>query len=165
LRLVARILATVLIGGPASAQGWQEYSNPDLGFALHFPNDPRIEGTIYMTADGTTVPARIYSLNQQTSAYRMIVADFSRRTNLSDRQEIDLAIKTLAQEAAVKLEIPARVNRVVSLASSARMPAGRASLCSKPNIASIRSKEPFFLRTRFLVGRGDSVSAIAALHQ
>ena len=112
MRLIALILAAALIAGPALAQGWREYAYPDLGFALHFPDDPRIEETTYMAFDGTTVPARVYSLNQETSAYRMIVADFSRRPNLSDKQVIDLAIKTLAQEAEVKLDIPARVNRV-----------------------------------------------------
>jgi len=112
LRLVGLILATVLIAGSAAAQGWREYTYPDFGFSLHFPNDPVIEDTVYMAADGITVPARIYSLNQETSAYRMIVADFSRRTNLNNRQVIDLAIKTLAQEAEVKLDIPARVSRV-----------------------------------------------------
>ena len=112
MRLVGLILATVLIAGSAAAQGWREYTYPDFGFSLHFPNDPKIEDTTYMTASGVSVPARIYSLNQDSSAYRMIVADFSRRTNLNDRQVIDLAIKTLAQEAEVKLDIPARVSRV-----------------------------------------------------
>ena len=112
MRLFALILATALIAGSAAAQGWREYSYPDFGFSLHFPDDPKVEDTTYMTANGITVPARIYSLNQETSAYRMIVADFSRRTNLSDRQVIDLAIKTLAQEAEVKLDIAARVSRV-----------------------------------------------------
>ena len=112
MRLVALILATALIAGPAGAQGWREYTYPDLGFALHFPDDPRIEDTLYMTADGTTVPARIYSLDQETSAYRMIVANFSGRTDLNDSQVIDLAIKTLMQDAEVNLDIPARVNRV-----------------------------------------------------
>ena len=112
MRLVGLILATVLIAGSAAAQGWREYTYPDFGFSLHFPNDPVIEDTVYMAADGITVPARIYSLNQETSAYRMIVADFSRRTNLNNRQVIDLAIKTLAQGAEVKLDIPARVSRV-----------------------------------------------------
>ena len=112
LRCVALIFATVVIAGSATAQGWREYTYPDLGFALHFPGDPKIEDTTYMTASGISVPARIYSLNQDASAYRMIVADFSRRTNLNDRQVIDLAIKTLAQEAEVKLDIPARVSRV-----------------------------------------------------
>jgi len=112
LRLPALILATALLAAPAAAQGWREYTYPDLGFALHFPDDPKIEETTYMTVDGMTVPARIYSLNQETSAYRMIVADFSRRTNLNDRQVIDMAIKTLTQDAEVKLDIPARVSRV-----------------------------------------------------
>ncbi len=112
MRLPALILATALLAAPAAAQGWREYTYPDLGFALHFPDDPKIEETTYMTVDGMTVPARIYSLNQETSAYRMIVADFSRRTNLNDRQVIDMAIKTLTQDAEVKLDIPARVSRV-----------------------------------------------------
>jgi hypothetical protein len=112
LRCVALIFATVLIAGSAAAEGWREYTYPDLGFSLHFPADPKIEDTLYTTASGISVPARIYSLNQDSSAYRMIVADFSRRTNLNDRQVIDLAIRTLAQEAEVKLDIPARVSRV-----------------------------------------------------
>ncbi|MEA2825380.1 MAG: hypothetical protein QOF03_1862 [Alphaproteobacteria bacterium] len=112
LRSVALIFAMVLLAGTATAQGWREYTYPDLGFSLHFPGDPKIEDATYMTASGISVPARIYSLNQETSAYRMIVADFSRRTNLNDRQVIDLAIKTLAQEAEVKLDIQARVSRV-----------------------------------------------------
>ena len=112
LRGVALILSMILVAGSAAAQGWREYTYPDLGFSLHFPDDPKIEDTTYMTASGIAVPARIYSLNQETSAYRMIVADFSRRTNLNDRQVIDLAIKTLAQDAEVKLDIPARVSRV-----------------------------------------------------
>lgn len=112
LRCVALIFVTLLIAGSAVAQGWREYTYPDFGFSLHFPADPKIEDTTYTTASGITVPARIYSLNQDSSAYRMIVADFSRRTNLNDRQVIDLAIKTLAQEAEVKLDIPARVSRV-----------------------------------------------------
>jgi hypothetical protein len=112
LRCLALIFAMVLLAGTATAQSWREYTYPDLGFSLHFPGDPKIEDTTYMTASGIAVPARIYSLNQDSSAYRMIVADFSRRTNLNDRQVIDLAIKTLAQEAEVKLDIPARVSRV-----------------------------------------------------
>jgi hypothetical protein len=112
LRCLALIFAMVLLAGTATAQGWREYAYPDLGFSLHFPGDPKIEDTTYMTASGIAVPARIYSLNQDSSAYRMIVADFSRRTNLNDRQVIDLAIKTLAQEAEVKLDIQARVSRV-----------------------------------------------------
>lgn len=112
LRCVALIFAMVLLAGTATAQGWREYTYPDLGFSLHFPGDPKIEDTTYMTTSGIAVPARMYSLNQDSSAYRMIVADFSRRTNFNDRQVIDLAIKTLAQEAEVKLDIPARVSRV-----------------------------------------------------
>ena len=112
MRLPALLLALALIAAPASAQGWREYTYPNYGFALHFPDDPKIEDTTYMTASGISVPARIFSLTQETAAYRMIVADFSRRTNFNDRQVIDLAIKTLAQDAEVKLDIPARVNRV-----------------------------------------------------
>ena len=47
----------VLIAGSAAAQGWREYTYPDLGFSLHFPDDPKIEDTTYMTASGVSVPA------------------------------------------------------------------------------------------------------------
>jgi hypothetical protein len=111
LRLVAVATAAVLLWAPAAAQSWKEYTYPDRNFAIHFPGDPKIEDGTYRTAEGTSVSARVYSLAEATSAYKLTVADFSRR-NLTDHQVLDQAIKTLAQDGVIKLDIPARVSRV-----------------------------------------------------
>jgi len=111
LRLIAIVISALLVWAPASAQNWREYSYPDQSFSLHFPADPKIEDSTYTTAEGISVPARLYALAEATSVYKMTVADFSRQ-NLTDRQVLDQAVKTLAQNGEIKLDIPARVSRV-----------------------------------------------------
>src|SRR5258708_13568062 len=92
LRCVALIFVTVLIAGSAAAQGWREYTYPDLGFALHFPDDPKIEDTTYMTASGILKPVRIYSLKHDAIAYRVIAFGISGRTDLNDIHVVALAL-------------------------------------------------------------------------
>jgi hypothetical protein len=111
LRFLAVAISAALMAVPAAAQSWKEYTYPDLSFSLHFPADPKIEDGTYRTAEGTSVAARIYSAAEDGSAYKMTVADFSRR-NLTDHQVLDQAVKTLAQDGEIKLDIPARVSRV-----------------------------------------------------
>jgi hypothetical protein len=57
------------------------------------------------------VAARVYSVTQEGGAFTMTVADLS-DTGLAEQAVIDNAIKTLAQEGEIKLNIPARVSRV-----------------------------------------------------
>ena len=42
----------VLASTTVFAQGWAEYRNPDQGFMVNFPTEPRQESTTYMTAGG-----------------------------------------------------------------------------------------------------------------
>jgi hypothetical protein len=110
MRLIAFILAA-FVAGPAAAQSWSEYSYPDYAFTVAFPAEPRIETTIYQTADGRSVPARVYSVTNGNGVFKMTVADLSRAA-LEESAVIDHAIKTLSQGGEVKLDIPHRISRV-----------------------------------------------------
>src|SRR5260370_34326865 len=75
MRLIAFIIAAFVAAGPAAAQSWMEYSYPDYAFTVSFPAEPRIETTIYQTADGRLAPARVYSVPQDVSAFRRTIVD------------------------------------------------------------------------------------------
>jgi hypothetical protein len=106
LVLIFVLAATV----SAIAQSWQEYRDAELGFAASFPGTPAIADTSYRTVDGTTVKAKLYSLRQGSSEFKMIVADFS-DSPLQDEAAIAAAEKTLAATGKVTVDIDARVNR------------------------------------------------------
>ena len=111
MRLIASMLVSFTLAAPALADGWKQYADPTYAFAVSFPGDPQIETTTYTAPDGRSVPARVYSVTQETGAFKMTVADLS-DTGLEEHAVIDSAIKTLSQEGEVKLDIPARVSRV-----------------------------------------------------
>jgi hypothetical protein len=113
-------LAAVL---PASAQGWQEYRDPEMGFAASFPGAPAVTDTVYKVTDGASVGARLYSLRQGSSEFRIIVADFS-TSLLQDDSAIAQAVKTLSATGQVTVDIDARVNQNYGRQLSINLPDG-----------------------------------------
>jgi hypothetical protein len=69
----------VLASTAAFAQGWAEYRNPEQGFMVNFPADPKQEATTYMTVSGGSVPARLFSAEETGNRYSMTVVEFSSR--------------------------------------------------------------------------------------
>jgi len=110
VRLIALLVAALLFSTPASAQSWREYTYPTDAFAVAFPADPTIEMGTYSLADGSTVPARIYSLAQEEGVYKVTIADFS-RTVLGEPEIMDHAVKAISQ-GEVKVDLPARIDRI-----------------------------------------------------
>jgi len=51
MRLIAFIVALLLLASPAIAKDWMEYAYPDHSFTVAFPAEPRIEPTTYQAAD------------------------------------------------------------------------------------------------------------------
>ena len=111
MRSIAFVLATFVASAPAAAQGWKEYSYPDYAFSVAFPANPQVDTTTYQIADNRSVPARIYSVRQAKVVFSMIVAELE-GTNLEENAVVGYAIKTLSQNATVRLNIPARIYRV-----------------------------------------------------
>jgi len=110
MRFVGFVLGAALIAAsPASAQIWKEFSYPESGFTIHFPGDPKVENGTYKTGDGTTVKARIYSLEHEGTLYAVTVADFS-GLKLSEDNAIEQAVKQLTAEGDVVVDIPHRVS-------------------------------------------------------
>ena len=111
MRSIPLILAAFAFGAPAVAQSWEEYSYPDYAISVAFPASPQIETTTYQITDGRSVPARVYSVRQDKGEFEMTVAELA-NTGLGEKAVIDHAIKSLTQDATVKVNVPARIYRV-----------------------------------------------------
>jgi len=111
MRLIAFILAALAISGSAAAQEWKEFNYTNDAFAFMLPANPQIQRTTYAVAEGRPVPARIYSLRQGKSDFKMVVADLG-NTGLSEQAVIDYAVKQLAASNEVKANYPHRIYKV-----------------------------------------------------
>jgi hypothetical protein len=111
MRMIAFMIAVLVASGPAAAQSWKEYAYPSYSFTVSFPADPTIETTTYQAADGRAVEALVYSVMQDDAVFKMTIVDLS-ATALEESAVIDHAIKTLSQRGEIKVDIPARINRV-----------------------------------------------------
>jgi hypothetical protein len=94
----------------AAADTWKEYAYPELGFAVSFPADPVKETLSYKAADGTTASETLYSVRDGTDIYKVAVVDLHDAT-IEATTAIGQAVNQLRDNADIRLDIPARVNR------------------------------------------------------
>jgi len=111
MRLIAFVLAAIVLSAPAAAQSWKEYNYPDRSFTVMFPVDPQIQNTTYQVADGRTVPARVYTARQNNGIFKVTVAELA-NANLDEKAVIDYAVKQLSQDGEVKVDFPHRIYQV-----------------------------------------------------
>jgi hypothetical protein len=160
MRLIAAfIVAALVASSPAAAQSWREYAYPQYSFAVSFPAEPKIETTTYQTADGTSVEARVYSLAQDNSVFKMTIADLS-DIKTEEGEVIDHAIKTLSEGGEVKLDIPHRISRVYGRQLSVVGADGRHS-----SIAVFYYKKRLYQIEGVALPKGDDATANAIRFQ
>jgi hypothetical protein len=111
MRLLVFFAAVLLATGPAVAQSWKQYAYPDHAFSVSFPAEPKLETATYQAADGRSVEAQVYSATQDGAAFIMTIVDLSSAA-MEESAVIDHAVKTLSRGGEIKVDIPARVNRV-----------------------------------------------------
>ena len=75
LAVAALILAT------APAFAWTEYVYADKGFAIQFPVRPKVEAGTYETQRYGSLPATIYSAEEDHIQYKVTVADLGTRVD------------------------------------------------------------------------------------
>lgn len=78
LSLIAgAILALAFSTQSGQAQEWSQYLAFDDRFSVDFPTDPSIEETAYETEYGFTLPARIYTAEDDFGTYSVTAVDWS----------------------------------------------------------------------------------------
>ena len=71
------LAATVLAPRPAAAQEWIEYVSRDDFFSINFPVQPRIQETTWVSEQGATFPARVYSVENPPNRFVITVVDYT----------------------------------------------------------------------------------------
>lgn len=104
-------IALLRSSAAAAADGWREYVYPGLKFAVSFPAQPKVEDVDYKLSDGIGVKSRVYSLELDHKSNRRTVADFSRK-NWDEFAMLDQAVKSLLQDAHLKLDLSCRFNLI-----------------------------------------------------
>lgn len=62
---------------PGQAQEWSQFLAFDDRFSVDFPTDPSVEETTYETEYGFTLPARIYTAEDDFGTYSVTAVDWS----------------------------------------------------------------------------------------
>lgn len=75
-------VAVVLGAGPAAA-AWQQYVYKDLGLGAYFPGPPKREAGKYTSPRWGSAPATIFSTTVDDILYRITVAEFQDRVDVS----------------------------------------------------------------------------------
>jgi hypothetical protein len=137
MRLIAFVLAALVVSGPAAAQ-WKEYGYANQGFGIAFPADPNIEEVpMFEALPGKMVPATIYSLNHNNSVLKVTVID-GRDANLNEDQVVQNAVRKLTQGGQVTFDYPHRIYRIY----------GRQMSVARPNEGSVTQAVLFFANER-----------------
>ena len=71
------LLITVLAPSPAVAQEWIEYVSRDDFFSISFPGQPRVSDTTWLSEQGATFPARVYSVETPPNRFVITVVDYT----------------------------------------------------------------------------------------
>jgi hypothetical protein len=123
MRLIACVLAALVVSGPAAAE-WKELNSVAEGFGVVFPVDPDLEEVaMFEVVAGKMVPARVYSAHYDNSLFKMTVVD-GRDAGLQEAPVIEQAIKRLTQGGELKINIPHRIYRIYGRQLSISRPDG-----------------------------------------
>ena len=106
MRIATLIPAVValFISGAASAQTWGEFVDRADHFTVNFPGDPARADLAYKTAKGTTLPAHVYTAQDQRGRYTMTVVNYATATPEEFAAAIDDASKAIRAKGTVKYD-------------------------------------------------------------
>jgi hypothetical protein len=111
MRLIAFVLASLVVSGPAAAE-WKEFNSVAEGFGVVFPADPDVdEVAMFEVVPGKMLAAHVYSARYDNSLFKMTVVD-GRDAGLAEAAVIDQALKRLTQGGELKINIPHRIYRI-----------------------------------------------------
>lgn len=68
--------------GERSAGTWREFTSQKDFFIVNFPGEPVVTDITYPTEYGITLPARVYTVQDQASRYSVTVVDYSTATQI-----------------------------------------------------------------------------------
>src|SRR6266853_1665314 len=109
MRLIAFFFA-MIFAWPVGAQEWKEYQSPDTSFTVHFPTDPNIQMVTYLTPDGGSFDARVYSVAQDAGVFALTVAEVPETGNqVQEDALMNGAVGKMTEGGVIKFDIQHRI--------------------------------------------------------
>jgi len=84
MSLAAAAFVLTLEAAPAQSQDWSQYLAFEDFFSISFPGEPTVHETTYMTAYGLTLPARVYTAEDDFGTYSATAVDWREAEELHE---------------------------------------------------------------------------------
>lgn len=110
--VVAKSYILPLFFAGSAAPDWKEYENPKYSFAIHFPVDPTLEATTFRTADGRSLEAHSFSVEQDAGKYKVTVVEMPGEQTGEEALVVKEAAKNVAEGGETKFDIPHTVGDI-----------------------------------------------------
>jgi hypothetical protein len=111
---VAALVAApaVFFAGSAGPADWKEYENPEYSFAISFPVDPTLEATTFRTADGRSLEAHTFSVEQDAGVFKVTVVEMPGEKTGEEAPVVKDAAKNVAEGGVIKFDFPHSVRAI-----------------------------------------------------
>lgn len=90
--LAVALLLAISSAFPNAQEEWSVYQNNEDGFTVNFPGQPKVTDTFWVTQQGFTIPARVYSAELGAGHFSMTVVDYSVIRRLGDERSIECQV-------------------------------------------------------------------------
>jgi len=111
MRLISMILS-LFFAGSAATPDWKDYQSLEYSFAIQFPTDPTFEATTFRTADGRSLAAHTFSVDQEAGVFKVTVVEMPGEETGEDSLAIKAAAKTVAEGGLIQFDIPHHVREI-----------------------------------------------------
>jgi hypothetical protein len=106
------VVPAVFFAGSTAQADWKEYENLEYSFAISFPVDPTLEATTFRTADGRSLEAHTFAVEQKAGVFRVTIVEMPGEQAGEDAPVVKDAAKIVAEGGAIKFDIPHSVRAI-----------------------------------------------------
>jgi hypothetical protein len=103
--LTKSYILALFFAGSAAPADWKEYENPQYSFSIHFPVDPTLEATTFHTADGRSLEAHSFSVEQHAGMFKVTVVEMPGEQTGEAALVVKEAAKNVAEGGETKFDI------------------------------------------------------------
>jgi hypothetical protein len=105
-------ILALFFGGSAVPADWKEYENPAYSFAISFPVNPTLEATTFRTADGRSLEAHTFSVEQEAGVFKVTVVEMPGEQTGEEASVVKNAAKNVAEGGVIKFDMPHSVRDI-----------------------------------------------------
>jgi hypothetical protein len=105
-------IPALFFAGSAAPADWKDYENPEYSFAISFPVHPTLEATTFRTADGRSLEAHTFSVEQKAGVFKVTVVEMPGEETGEDAPVVKDAARNVAEGGGIKFDMPHSVRAI-----------------------------------------------------